>query len=205
MPVAPDLLHLGQLVAKTHGWPSAKAFKAYSWTEQDQAGIASCTSQILRRFPATEGKHDLLTATLAFQLQRHLQRPTHSVPVHLVAGTLSVEGALVLGDRLPADGTSPFSANAPDWQGHLWIMIGPHVVDAAIFRLANSPDCPPVLARHVHSLFGPDKAVYVDQWRRSRRIGLEYNPLYVLSEDDISPLLSAAYQLLDEKRANAAS
>jgi hypothetical protein len=77
-------------------------------------------------------------------------------------------------------------------------MVGPHIVDAAIFRLANSPDCPPALARHVHSLFGSDKGLYADHWRHARRIGLDYDPHHVLSDEDMNKLLNAAYRLIKD-------
>lgn len=196
MPAAHDLTQIGQRVAATHGWAAAKAFKAYVWSEQDRAGIAACAADILKMFATIAGKDDLLSATLAFQLQRRLQ-----APVHLVAGTLSVDGVPVRGDHLPFDGSSSFAAEAPAWRGHLWIMVGPHIVDTTIFRLANSPDCPPILARHVHSVFGSDKGLYADHWRRSKRIGLDYDPLYILSEADMTRLLADAYLLIaDSKR-----
>ncbi|WP_337459399.1 hypothetical protein [Novosphingobium sp. Rr 2-17] len=181
-------------MAATHGWSAAKAFKAYSWGEEDQATIAACAADVLRVFPKQAGTESLLNATLAIQFERRLQKP-----VHLVAGTLSVDGVPVRGDRMPFDGASVFAAAEPAWPGHLWVMVGPHVVDAAIFRSANSPDCPPALARHVHSVFGSDKALYADQWRRSRRLGLEYEPQYVLSADDVTRLMAAAYRLMTER------
>lgn len=196
MPAQADLAQLGQRIAATHGWPAAKAFKAYVWSEADKATIAACASDILKLLPASSGQEDLLTATLAFQLQRRLQ-----APVHLVAGTLRVEGVAVRQDRLPLDGASPFAADAPAWRGHLWIMVGAHIVDAAIFRLANTADCPPILARHVHALFGGDKGLYADHWRHARRIGLDYDPLHILSEEDMSRLLNAAYRLIKDGAA----
>lgn len=196
MPALADLAQLGQRVAATHGWAAARTFKAYTWSEQDRTGIAACAGDILKLFPASAGQEALLSATLAFQLQRRLK-----APVYLVAGTLRVEGVAVYGDRLPPDGTSPFAVDPPAWRGHMWIMIGPHVVDAAIFRLANLPDCPPVLARHVHSTFGSDKGLYADQWRHARRVGLDYDPLYVLGEEDMNHLLNAAYRLIKDGAA----
>jgi hypothetical protein len=196
MPAQADLAQLGQRVAASHGWAAARAFKAYVWNEADKAAIAACAAGILKLLPASAGQEDLMSATLAFQLQQRLQ-----APVHLVAGTLRVERVAVRDDRLPPDGTSPFAADAPAWRGHLWIMIGPHIVDAAIFRLANSADCPPILARHVHSLFGGDKGLYADHWRHARRIGLDYDPLHVLSEEDMSHLLTAAYRLIKDGTA----
>jgi hypothetical protein len=186
-----DLAQLGQRVAATHGWAAAKAFKAYAWSDADRARIARCASELLGVFPKGPGTVNLLTAALAVQLQRHLQ-----APVHLVAGTLSVDGAAVLGDRLPFDGPGVFAEPNPAWPGHLWVMVGAHVVDVAIFRIAYSPDCPPELAHHVHGVFGPDKGLYADQWRQARRLGLAYEPQYVLSEDDLMRLMAAAHHAM---------
>lgn len=193
MPTVNDLAQLGQRVAATHGWAAAKAFKAYVWSEQDQAAIAACASKILKLFPQGARNEDLLSATLAFQLQRRLQ-----VPVYLVAGALSVDGVLVCHGQLRSGEGNPFAADVLPWQRYLWIMVGPHVVDAAIFRLANRTDCPSALVRHVHSVFGLDKGLYVDHWRRTRRVGLEYDPHYVLSDEDMDNLLSAANTLIND-------
>lgn len=193
MPAMNDLARLGQRVAATHGWSAARSFKAYVWSEQDQATIAACASDILKLFPPSTGSENLLTATLAFQLQRRLD-----APIHLVAGTLSIDGIAVRSGTLPPDGRSPFAPGTPPWPGHLWIMAGPHVIDAAIFRIANSPDCPPLLARHVHSVFGPDKGLYADRWRHSRRQGLEYDPRYVLGQQDMDTLLGQAYGAMND-------
>ncbi|MFT4053423.1 MAG: hypothetical protein QM681_02870 [Novosphingobium sp.] len=191
MPPVKDLVQLGQRVAATHGWPAARAFKAYAWTEADQARIAGCAADLLKVFPKQVGTGMLLSAALAVQLERHLD-----APVHLVAGTLSIDGVPVRGDRQPFDGAQVFAADEPAWDGHVWIMVGAHVVDVAIFGLARSADCRPELARHVHSVFGQDKGLYADQWRRARRVGLEYEPQYVLSREDVDRLMAAAYRLL---------
>lgn len=188
---AKDLVQLGQRVAATHGWEAAKAFKSYAWSEGDQARVAGCATDLLKVFPKEPKALGLLNAALAVQLERHL-----SAPIHLVAGTLSVDGMAVRGDRMPFDGPALFAGSTPAWDGHLWVMVGPHVVDAAIFRMAYSADCPPELARHIHSVFGPGKALYADQWRRSRRLGLDYEPQYVLSTEELNSLMTAAYHLM---------
>ena len=166
-----DLVQLGQCVAATDESAAAKAFKAYVWCEQDKAGIATCASKIFKLFPQSEANEDLLSATLASQLQRRLQ-----VDVSLVAGALSVDGVLVCRGQLPSGKSSPYAADALPWDEHLWIMIGPHLIDANIFRLANRPGCPSDLQRHVHSVFGSQNGLYVDHWRLTRRVGLKYDP-----------------------------
>ncbi|KPH61814.1 hypothetical protein [Novosphingobium sp. ST904] len=192
MAAAKDLMQLGTLVAARHGWPEAKAFKAYELADADRMKLAGTAVELLKVFPKTPGGNAAhLTAAFAVQLDRHL-----AAPVHVVAGTLAVDGKPVYGDRLPFDGPAVFGDDEPQWNGHLWVMVGPFIADIAIFRAANSSDCPPELARHVHSVFGQDKGLYVDHWRRSRQVGLSYEPQYVLSRDEVTQLMGGAYRLL---------
>ncbi|WP_159981459.1 MULTISPECIES: hypothetical protein [unclassified Novosphingobium] len=192
---AKDLLQLGKLVASTHGWPAARAFKAYELNDADRARIAGCAVDLLKVFPKAPGTSAFLSAAFVVHLERHL-----SAPVHLVAGTLAVDGEPVYEDDRPSAAANAFKAEELQWQGHMWVMIGGYVADISIFRAAYSSDCPPALARHVHSVFGQDKGLYVDQWRRSRRQGLSYEPQYVLSQDEVTSLMGGAYRLIERAK-----
>jgi len=192
---AKDLIQLGTLVAAQHGWAAAKAFKAYEMPDVDKARLAACAVEILKVFPKAASEDRAasawLSAALAVQLERHL-----SAPVQVVAGVLSVDGTPVHGRREPVDGPAVFGAEDLHWSGHVWVMVGPYVADIAIFREAGSANCPAELARHVHSVFGPDKGLYVDHWRRTRRSGLGYEPQYVLSSEEVTRLMGGAYRLI---------
>ncbi|AXB78668.1 hypothetical protein [Novosphingobium sp. P6W] len=190
---AKDLLQLGKLVASTHGWPAARAFKAYDLSDADRARMAGCAVDLLKVFPKAPGASAFLSAAFAVHLERHL-----SAPVHLVAGTLAVDGERVYEDDRSSLAANAFTAEDPRWQGHVWVMVGGYIADISIFRAAYSSDCPPALARHVHSVFGQDKGLYVDQWRRSRRLGLSYEPQYVLGQDEVTNLMGGAYRLIEQ-------
>jgi len=62
------------------------------------------------------------------------------------------------------------------------VMIGPYVADVSIFRTAYSAYGLPRLSKHIDLVFGPNQGLYVDQWKRTRKAGLGYEPRYVLSE-----------------------
>ncbi|WP_260928761.1 hypothetical protein [Novosphingobium sp. 9] len=191
MQPAKDLLQLSQRVAASHGWAAAKAFKGWRWSEADQATIASTATALLKVFPGSHGHEAALSAALAVQLERQL-----GAPVQLVAGTLSLDGVPVIGDRQTFDGPAVFSQDEPDFAGHLWVMAGGHVIDIALFRLAASPECPPELARHVHLAFGQGKGLYADRWRGAKRSGLSWEPQYVLSEAEVTGLMGTAFRLM---------
>ncbi len=191
MSVAHDLVVLGKLVADTHGWPAAKAFKSYKPTDDDKAMIANKGADLLRIFPKLPGACALMSAAFAAHLERDL-----CAPIHVVAGTLLVEGRPVFGMGQLRDGTTRFSSGSLDWDGHVWVMIGPWVADISIFRTAFSAYSPQALARHVAHHFAPTTGMMFDRWRHTRQIGFEYVPLYVLSTDQVTGLVRGAHQAI---------
>jgi hypothetical protein len=60
---------------------------------------------------------------------------------------------------------------------------------------------PPRLARHVDLVFGPNKALYADQWLRTARHGLTYEPRAVAGADQVTALMGEAYHAI---KANSA-
>lgn len=199
MSVAKDLTQLGKLIARQHGWPAAKAFKAYEMDDRDRAALTTSAVDLLTIFPDTPKAGVLMSAAFAVQLERALHGP-----IQIIAGTLKVEGQAVFTDRLPLDGAALFSADR-DWKGHVWVMVGPYVADISIFRTAYSRHGPPALARHIDLVFGPDKGLYVEHWSRTRQRGLGYEPQYVLSEAEVTTLMGGAYRMIEEHRNPSAA
>lgn len=183
-----DLKQLGQWVAAQHGWPAAKAFKAWTLDESAGAILTRKALEILHVMPASL---DRAALTCAYAV--HLLRDWDA-PVQVVAGQLCVEGddafgeALHLTDALAWDGAGRVN--------HLWIMMGSQVIDIALFREAYAPDGQAHLAKFVDLEFGPGKALYVDEWRLARRRGLSYEPTHILSSDQVDALLTSAHQAL---------
>lgn len=194
----PDMTDLGKLVAQQHGWPAAKAFKAYHLSDEDRGKLTDCALDILRALPSGAGTSALMSAAFAVRIEQML-----GAPVHVIAGTLSVENTPVL---RPSSAITPgqFMQDTAGWDGHIWVMIGPYIADIAIFRLAYASDGPAALSRHIDLVFGPDKGLYVDTWRHTRQLGLGYDPLYVLSADEVTQLMGQAFHRIQEHRAAGA-
>jgi hypothetical protein len=188
-----DLAQLGKHVAARHGWAAARAFKSYEMSEADGAVLSRCAVDLLKLFPPGADASASLSAALAVSLERRSE-----MPVQVVAGTLAVEGTPVFGNRMPFDGKAVFAAPGADWNGHVWAMIGPYVVDISLFRAAYSRQGPALLSRHVDLTFGPGKALYVDLWRRTARRGLSYEPHYVLGPDEVTRLMGEAYHAIQQ-------
>jgi hypothetical protein len=196
MSVMKDITQLGKLVAAKHGWSTAKAFKAYEMSEADRAAITGCAVDLLKVFPTTPGACALMSAAFAVQLERFVNGP-----VQVIFGTLTVEGVPVFGDRSAIDAAALFSAGDLDWAGHAWVMIGPYIADISIFRTAYSRFGPAILSRHIDLKFGPNKGLYVDHWKRTRQVGLGYEPQYVLSADEVTRLMGGAFKVIQDHNA----
>jgi len=190
-----DITQLGKLIANQHGWAAAKAFKFYEMNEADRVALSQCALDLLKIFPPVPAASAQMSAALAVGLERFIK-----APIHVVAGTLAVEAIPIFGDRQPFDGSQIFSAPNPDWDGHVWVMIGPYVVDVSIFRTAYSAQGPARLAKHIDLTFGAEKGLYVDQWKRTRHIGLNYEPQYVLSVDEVTQLMRGAFSVIKQAR-----
>ena len=182
-----DMARLGKQVAARHGWAAAKAFKAYRMSEADQAALSHCAVELLRAFPDGFAASAAMSAALALALER-----VTDAPVQVVAGTLLLDDAVLFGTE-------------PEANRHVWIMIGPYVVDISIFRIAASPDAPDRLVRHIDLTFGRGKALYVDQWRRTARLGLRYEPEHVMDADEITALMGGAYEAIQKSRESSVS
>ncbi|MCW1383700.1 hypothetical protein OLX02_12795 [Novosphingobium sp. KCTC 2891] len=200
MPAIKDITQLGKLIALQHGWAAAKAFKAYEMDEADQAALSHCAIDLLKIFPPTPDTSALMSAALAVSLERHMK-----APIHVVAGTLALEGVPVFGNRQPFDGSQVLGTSSSDWNGHVWVMIGPYVVDISIFRTAYSAEGPARLAKHIDLTFGPKKGLYVDHWKRTRQVGLNYEPQYVLDADEVTALMGRAFDIIKQARPASAS
>lgn len=182
-----DIVQLGKRIAAEHGWPAAKAFKAYEMSDADRAALSQCALDLLRLLPPAANSA-LMSAAFAVGLERCID-----APVHVVAGTLAVEGSPVF------NGTET-GWNTPEWSGHVWVMVGPYVADIALFRMAYSAQAPASFAKHVDLAFGPGKALYVDHWQKTRLAGLGYQPHHVLGETDVTRLMGEAFHLIKQAR-----
>jgi hypothetical protein len=172
---------LGKLIAQTHGWPAAKAFKAYALRDADRLTLSQAAVDLLKLFPPMPEASALMSAALAVTLEKRL-----GAPVQVIAGTLSVEGIPTLAP----------SQSAPS--GHIWLMLGATVVDVALFRIAYSREAPARLAKHIDLTFGPNQALYVAPWRQTAKHGLTYAPVRALPAEEVTSLMAAAYHAIKQ-------
>jgi hypothetical protein len=176
------------------GWRTkaeAKAYKAFEPTQEEKQTLAHTGGDVLRHLSPTAGACALMSAAFAERLQQSGLRH-----VYVVAGSLSVRGQLVFGDRLPFDGQKVFSESNSSWNGHAWIMFGPYVADISIFRTAYSQRSPTLLTTHVRQEFGERRGLLMVRWTDAPKSGLRYSPQYILSDNQVAALTSGASAIL---------
>jgi hypothetical protein len=189
--VAKNMVELGALVAVTHGWEEARRFKKYRPSDDDKIILANCAKEILDIFPDMAAACAMMSAAFAVHLERGM-----TAPIHVVAGALYADGERVFGTDAAVDGSRIFSRSAFDWDGHVWVMTGGYVADISLFRTAYSREAPPALSSLVAATFGPGKGMYFDDWRKTRKLGLRYEPSYVLPAEQVDGLLAGAHALV---------
>lgn len=185
MSTSTDIARLVRLIAAQYGWPAAKLFKSFEMSDGVGAEMSQCAVDLRKAVPSMPIDSLAMSAAFAVALERRL-----NAPIHVVTGSLSVSGVPILEEGTP-------DANS----GHAWLMVGPYVVDYALFPLAYSRSAPADLTRHVDLVFGPGKALYVDLWKRTRRSGLGYEVNHVLSADEITRAMGVAYDAMQKQQS----
>jgi hypothetical protein len=168
------LISLGREIARVHGWPAAKAFKSYRPSDRDRAMIAAKAAEMLKLLTPAAAAAAEMSAAFVVHLERDLD-----APAYMVTGEL----------RLMGEPLSP-----PN--GHAWLMIGSNVADIALFRMAYSRTAPSNLAQHAYQMFGPDQGLLFAPWSDTRKVGFDYIPHRVLSDEEIDSLLVSARELI---------
>ena len=196
MSAAKNMVELGALVAASHGWEEARRFKKYRPSDADKAILATSTREMLDVFPDMAGACSMMSAAFAVHLERRM-----SAPIHVVAGALWADGVRVFGTDTGIIESRTFSESSFDWDGHVWVMVGGYVADISLFRTAYSREAPPALSSHVAATFGPGKGMYFDDWRKTRKLGLRYEPSYVLPVGQVDGLLAGAHELVTNRTA----
>ncbi|WIW90948.1 hypothetical protein K3M67_18035 (plasmid) [Sphingobium sp. V4] len=120
-------------------------------------------------------------------------------PFQVVAGRLRIEGHDAFEDDLRLADALDNAKNLTPGINHLWVMMGSQIVDIALFREAYGARGPAQLAHFVHQQFGPEKALYVDEWRLARRRGISYEPTHVLSKDEVTSFMARAHRALEAR------
>lgn len=186
---APTMPTLLELIAASHSQKAAAALQGRAPCDADRGALIEGGRTVLAATKKVPGAC-VLTSVLYAQALRSLT----DLPAYVVAGKLAVGDTIVFGDGACASAAT-FAASNPSWDGHAWLVLGADMADASIYRTAYSDYAPPLLSRHIRSVHGEGRGLFVQRWATPDD-DLTYIPEYVLTEADIERLLSGAAHVL---------
>lgn len=177
-----------EAIERAHSRAFAERFRDYVPEPSAGAGFYRVCLSVLADCAFEPGACTLMSTLLAARLAAEFDAP---VPV--IAGALKIQGTYIFGSNAAIDGDRVFSETGFDWDGHVWIMFGDHIVDISLARTALSGRSHPLLERRVRSAFGADVELLVMTDREARAAGFLYLPRYVLSDAQLAPLVGGAH------------
>jgi len=181
-------VELSDLIALSHTAAAAETYRTFVPTDAQLRVLADTGRDVLLHFPVMPAACAMMSAFYAARLQTN----THA-PVYVVAGALSIGTTCLFGKDADArDWRSAFSESNPSWDGHCWVMFGNLIADISIFRTAYPQYTPPPLARYVAERFGRGRGLLIGTAAETGKLGFHYKPQYVLTEGQITALISGA-------------
>lgn len=130
-----------------------------------------------------------------------LIRDNSNYPVHVVAGTLSIDNTLVFGEQSDkCNYKTLFKSSDLDWNGHCWIVFGNYICDISICRTAYSGRASSTLKNKIVSMFGEKGGLFLNTYSNLENTGFKYKEEYVLTDEEISKMFTAATFIMDRKK-----
>lgn len=175
---------LYSLIEASYGRAQADAARLFHPNKADTQQLVEAGQAALETVPYAPGACAHITATWAAFI-----RDNTDCPIHAVAGSLLIDETVVFGNSTEASGfRDAFSGGNPDWDGHCWIVFGNLIGDASLFRTAYSSKSPPALKEKVKREFGAGRGLFVSPIETPAKVGIIYEPKYVLTDGEITAL-----------------
>jgi hypothetical protein len=166
----------------------AANFCKYTPTAGDLSKAWRAARQTIASSPDRANSCVPMTADFLAQLQE-----LSSNPIIVVAGAVqALDEVFVFGSEKPMDCEHLFELSDPDWDGHVWLMLGPYIADVSIIRTIRLDARRPMLRELVRRRFGPNEDALIMRWDEVKQRGLTYIPQCVLSEAQTKHLIETA-------------
>jgi hypothetical protein len=184
-----------KLIAESYDEIEANNYLTFKPTNDQVQQLAEAGNSVLTRFPYQAGACALMSA-----MWGALIRDNTDFPIHVVAGSLYIDGQHIFGSDPSANHIKDaFVGKNLDWDGHCWVAFGDLIGDVSIFRTAYSKDSPPILKNKVLSSFGEGRGLFVATMDSMIENGFKYEPKYILTDNEISGLFKGAFSLINSK------
>lgn len=179
-----------ELIRQSHSESAAAAYQAFVPTDAHIQQMQDTGREVLNCFPTLPGGCAVMSALYGAILQERMK----GAVVHVVAGSLAVNGTAVFGSGAGnIDWNKVFGNSNASWDGHCWVMCGDWIADISLFRTAYSNKSPPALAQYVRREFGEGRGLLITKSDQE----LRYEPHYVLTDAQITALGRGAVHLIE--------
>ncbi len=182
---------IADLIEATHGAAAAQQYRQTVPDRNACDALIAVAKEALVALPPVPGACLLMSALIASRTA-----DMTSYPTYVVAGSLAVGRVRIFGQDTLTNGSELFSQDHPSWDGHAWVVFGPHIAEASLFRTAYSGRSHPTLAAFVREKYGPGRGLMLTTPGQAEQDGLSYQPQYVLSSDQVDGLTLGALSLL---------
>lgn len=186
------IFDLDFLIRQTYSDEEALKHKIYQVTRADAKEIIDMGHHILSQFPSLPNCCAPMSALWAATIRDHT-----SIPTHLIAGNLSLQGQCIFGNDVKVNNIiDPFSSSNSNWDGHCWVSFGNVIGEISLFRTAYATGTPNWLKERVLKLFGEERGLILGEWAYLSNLGLQYQPKSVATDDQITGLVKGAIQIM---------
>jgi len=168
---------VSELIAETYGPEEAQRHLSSEISRADRERAEEAGDVVLTRSRVASRFCIYLSA-----MWTAILRDVFSLPAYCVTGDLRVRGQLVFGSSDPMVARTPGISNE-QWDAHCWLVLGPYLGDASIFRTAYAQSDRSNLKQAIVEQFGLGCGLMLMRDPEWLAEGFEYIPKYVLPDD----------------------
>jgi hypothetical protein len=186
------MIDLISLIERDRGAIEAALYRSFSLAGPEE--LASTGFEILKMLPPLFGKCAQMSAMWAAIL-----RDRHGIPAVVVAGDLVIDGQTIF--LCSENVVHPNDERRQlDWTGHCWIEVDGWLGDISIFRTARAIEQKSVLKDFIQMRFGAKAGLMMVEPAKLDAMGMGYIAKHVLTDGQISGLVTGMRLELDHLR-----
>ncbi|HIF9066903.1 TPA: hypothetical protein ACX6Q5_002497 [Photobacterium damselae] len=142
---------------------------------------------ITQNFKPLDGSCLYMSAMLAAIMNDHLH-----VEARFMTGSLSVAETKIFSHQPIKPILSQMKGVVGEWDGHAWVEVDDLIIDLSLFRTVFSQIASPRIQSLFEARFDRGTTYLVGQKQKLIKMGVEYAPLELLSDDDATIFIQNA-------------
>ena len=174
------------LIATSYSEQEAEAFSKFTLSKEHEKAILDSGEGVLSFVPPIP-----FLCTYMSALWGAAVRDKTAIPTHVVAGNLVIDGKEIFYSEDRESIKHALTSPNLSWDGHVWVNFAGKIGDISLFRTAYGHEKGHWLRDLIIENFGEGKDFLFGSIPKN----MFYDPLYVLTDDEITELVSS-YKVL---------